>query len=222
MAAFVGADRQRALDLGQHLVGAGGQRLFDQREASRDGWILGLVFGTASSDVTVEDGGLSASSGWIGGGRVMRGRVGYYVGRNLLLTGEYGVWRRADAAADSVAEDAGVGVGVGVTAYAEDPDGGDTVTYSLDNDAGGLFAIDAGTGVVTVAGALDAETSTSHTITVRATSDDGSTATQSFTISVTDDDEFDIGPVTDVDPADNTITEDATDEIGRASTRERV
>ena len=43
------------------------------------------------------------------------------------------------------------------------------VTYSLDDDAGGLFAIDANTGMVTVAGALDAETATSHDITMRAT-----------------------------------------------------
>ena len=73
------------------------------RETSRDGWILGLVFGSASSDVTVQDRGLSASSGWIGGGRVMRGRVGWFARRNLLITGEYGVWRRADASADTLA-----------------------------------------------------------------------------------------------------------------------
>ena len=53
-----------------------------------------------------------------------------------------------DGLADSVAEDAAVGVGVGVTAYADDPDGTDTVTYSLDSDAGGLFTIDANTGEV--------------------------------------------------------------------------
>ena len=41
----------------------------------------------------------------------------------------------------------------------------------LDDDAGGLFTIDANTGEVTVAGNLDYETATSHTITVRATSD---------------------------------------------------
>ena len=51
-----------------------------------------------------------------------------------------------------------------------------TVTYSLSDDAGGLFTIDANTGVVKVAGALDAETATSHNITVVATSEDGSTS----------------------------------------------
>ncbi|MEZ5670017.1 MAG: cadherin repeat domain-containing protein [Alphaproteobacteria bacterium] len=46
------------------------------------------------------------------------------------------------------------------------------------------FAIDAATGVVTVADAslLDYETATSHTVTVQATSTDGSTSTQTFTV----------------------------------------
>ncbi|MGM0489708.1 MAG: cadherin repeat domain-containing protein, partial [Planctomycetota bacterium] len=61
-----------------------------------------------------------------------------------------------------------------------------TITYSLDDDAGGLFAIDGGSGVVTVSGALDYETATSHDVTVRATSADGSFSTKSFTIAVTD------------------------------------
>ena len=59
----------------------------------------------------------------------------------------------SDAAADTVAEDAAVGATVGVTASASDADATDGVSYSLSDDAGGLFAIDADTGVVTVAGA---------------------------------------------------------------------
>ena len=61
-----------------------------------------------------------------------------------------------------------------------------TITYTLDDDAGGRFAIDSITGVVTVNAALDYETATSHNVTVRATSADGSFADQSFTINVTD------------------------------------
>ena len=49
-------------------------------------------------------------------------------------------------------ENAANGTTVGITALATDPDGTNTVTYSLDDDAGGRFAIDATTGVVTVAG----------------------------------------------------------------------
>ncbi len=63
----------------------------------------------------------------------------------------------ADAGTDSVAEDAVAGTAVGVTAIATDPDSSDTVTYILDDDAGGRFAVDLNSGVVTVASALDAE-----------------------------------------------------------------
>ena len=48
--------------------------------------------------------------------------------------------------ADFVLENAAVGTAVGVTAFADDADGSDTVTYSLDDDAGGRFTIDANTG----------------------------------------------------------------------------
>ncbi|UTW57670.1 cadherin domain-containing protein [Kordiimonas sp. SCSIO 12603] len=85
-----------------------------------------------------------------------------------------------------VVEDASVGTVVGLTASATHSDGND-ITYSLSDDAGGLFAINAETGVVTVAGGLDFETATSHTIEVTATANGGATSTQSFTINVTND-----------------------------------
>ncbi len=94
-----------------------------------------------------------------------------------------------DADANSVAEDAAPGTVVGLTAFASDPDGGDTVTYRLSDDAGGRFAIDPATGVVSVAGGLDFETAPAHVIEVTATSSDGSTSVQSFTIGVADADE---------------------------------
>ena len=59
----------------------------------------------------------------------------------------------ANGAANTVAEDAIGGTTVGVTALADDTDATDTVTYSLSDDAGGLFTIDANTGVITVANA---------------------------------------------------------------------
>ncbi|OHB74920.1 MAG: hypothetical protein A2W31_13465, partial [Planctomycetes bacterium RBG_16_64_10] len=67
-----------------------------------------------------------------------------------------------------------------------DADATATVTYSLDDDAGGRFAIDSSTGVVTINPALDYETSTSHSVTIRATSTDGSSTTRMFTIAVAD------------------------------------
>jgi VCBS repeat-containing protein len=91
-----------------------------------------------------------------------------------------------NAAANTVAENAGIGTAVGITAFASDADATtNTVTYSLDDNAGGRFMIDANTGVVTVAGVLDFATASSHNVTVRATSADGSFGTQTFSISVT-------------------------------------
>lgn len=72
--------------------------------------------------------------------------------------------------AESVAENAAIGTVVGFTAFADDPDLGDSVTYSLLDDADGRFAIDAISGVVTVAnGSLDYEAFKSHKIKIVAT-----------------------------------------------------
>ena len=115
----------------------------------------------------------------------------------------------SDAGANTVAEDATVGTTVGVTGLAADADVTDTVTYTLDDDAGGLFAIDANTGVVTVAGGLDYETATSHDITVRATSTDGSFATEIFTINVTDVNESGVTAISDTDAAADFVLENS-------------
>jgi serralysin len=91
----------------------------------------------------------------------------------------------SNSAANSVAENSANGTVVGITAATSDPNGG--VTYSLTNNAGGRFAINATTGVVTVANGvlLDYETATSHTITVQAT-DGQYTVSSNYTINVTD------------------------------------
>ncbi|CAN0399156.1 unnamed protein product, partial [Scytosiphon promiscuus] len=115
-----------------------------------------------------------------------------------------------DAAANSLAENSAIGTPVGITAFATDADGtNNTVTYSLSDDAGGLFTIDPNTGEVTVAGNLDYETATSHNIEVTATSADGSTATQNYTVGVTDEDEFDVSVISDTNAAANNVDEDA-------------
>src|SRR6185295_5826364 len=88
------------------------------------------------------------------------------------------------ATGGSISEGASNGDTVGITANSTDIHGG-TVTYSLFDNAGGRFAINASSGVVSVANAalLDYETNTSHTITVRAS--DGTDFTdQTFTIAV--------------------------------------
>ncbi|WP_235630832.1 cadherin repeat domain-containing protein, partial [Aliivibrio fischeri] len=80
----------------------------------------------------------------------------------------------------------------------------------------GLFDIDATTGVVTLIGNLDHDTADSHSITIIATSTDGSTSQESFDITVTDadgstpgggDTDNDVGPVTDSNTAENTLSE---------------
>ena len=114
----------------------------------------------------------------------------------------------ANGSANSVAEDAAIGTSAGITALASDADATtNTITYSLDDSAGGLFAINAASGVVSVAGALDAETAVSHSIIVRAISADGSASTQSFVIGVTDVNDWAVGPVSDNDPTPEAVNE---------------
>ncbi len=85
----------------------------------------------------------------------------------------------------SVSEHAAVGTAVG-TVTATDAEGS-TVTYAItEGDDDGQFAIDAATGAITVAGALDYETTASYSLTVAASDAAGSTATATVTITVTD------------------------------------
>lgn len=88
-----------------------------------------------------------------------------------------------DAAANSVGTAATVGTPARITARSADADPGATVTYSLTDSAGGRFAIDAATGVVTVA-TVPGATGT-HTIVVRA-SDGLLNASAPFTITAED------------------------------------
>ena len=84
-----------------------------------------------------------------------------------------------------VAEDAPVGTPVG-TAAAVDLDGG-PLTYALTaGNTGGVFALDASSGMLTVAGALDYETTASYALTLTASDAHGGTATATVAISVTD------------------------------------
>ena len=115
----------------------------------------------------------------------------------------------ANGAANTVAENAAVGTTVGLTGLASDADATATISYSLDDNAGGRFAIHATTGVVTVNAALDYETATSHSVTIRATSSDGSSSTQSFSIAVTDVNESGITAISDTDGASDYVLENA-------------
>ncbi|MGH6649474.1 cadherin repeat domain-containing protein, partial [Aquabacterium sp.] len=134
---------------------------------------------------------------------------------NLADVNEFAVSAVSDtnAAANSVAENAANGTVVGITANATDVDGtNNTITYSLSDSASGRFAINAVTGVVTVANGtlLDYESATSHAITVVATSLDGSSSNQVMTINLADADEFDVGAVSDANATANSVAENAT------------
>ncbi len=92
----------------------------------------------------------------------------------------------SDTSANTVLENAVIGVAVGIDAASIDPDVADLVTYSLTDDAGGRFSIDPATGIVTVAAALDYESTTQHSIIIRATDTSGAYRETAFTIDVGD------------------------------------
>jgi hypothetical protein len=123
-----------------------------------------------------------------------------------------------NAATNTIAAFSAIGTVVGITANATDADGSNnTVTYTLTDNAGGRFAINSTTGVVTVADGtlLNFETATSQNITVQASSSDGSISTQTFAIAVTDVDEFDVTPPIDSNVATNTIAGHWFREVGQ-------
>src|SRR5262249_9304842 len=89
-----------------------------------------------------------------------------------------------NAADNHVSAHAANGTSVGITAFATDPDTGDTITYQLASNPNNLFAIDANTGVVTVADGAHLNAGT-YTISVRAVDNHNLAGTaSSFAIAV--------------------------------------
>jgi VCBS repeat-containing protein len=85
----------------------------------------------------------------------------------------------------TIADNAAVAAAVG-RVEAMDPDAGDTLTYAITaGNTGGAFAIDDSSGALTVAAALDHETTASYTLTVQASDGAGETATVDVIIAVT-------------------------------------
>ncbi len=115
-------------------------------------------------------------------------------------------------ATNAVSENAAAGTHVGIRAGAVDGDPGDVINWSLDNDSGGQFTINASTGIVSVAAGasgLDRESGPTRTIVIRATSSDGTFSTRGFTIALNDLDEFDVSAPVDVNAAVNAVDENA-------------
>ncbi|MEZ5650126.1 MAG: DUF4347 domain-containing protein [Burkholderiaceae bacterium] len=90
-----------------------------------------------------------------------------------------------DTQEDIVDENAAAGTPVGITTNAVDPNSGDGVQYFIDTP-NGPFAVDAGSGVVTVAdpAQLDHEVAATANVDIRAQSDDGSSSVASFVVTI--------------------------------------
>ncbi|MGK6319449.1 Calx-beta domain-containing protein [Sphingomonas sp. DT-204] len=84
----------------------------------------------------------------------------------------------------SIAENLPAGTVVGTLSATDTAN--DTLTYALLDNAGGLFAVDAATGVVTITAPLDHEAVASYAIVARVTDSAGASIQQDFTIAVGD------------------------------------
>lgn len=124
-------------------------------------------------------------------------------------------------AGGSVAENSANGTVVAQFA-ATDPDAGATLSYSLVDNAGGRFAINATTGQLTVANGalLDFEAASSHNVTVRVTDQGGLSRDLTTTIAITDVVEGNpLNPIEGTDRSDFLFGSNGGDEInaGRGS-----
>ncbi len=109
-----------------------------------------------------------------------------------------------------IAENLANGSAVGsITPY--DVDSTESFTYQLLDNAGGRFAIDSSTGLITVSDSslLNYEAATSHSITVQVTDASGATFSKAFTVNLTDVNEFSVGSVVDNNAAANFVSENA-------------
>lgn len=84
----------------------------------------------------------------------------------------------------SVAENLPAGSVVGTVSASDTAN--DTLSYALVDDAGGLFVIDAATGVITTTAPLNHEAIAAYTVIAKATDSGGLSTQQSFTLTVTD------------------------------------
>ncbi len=110
-----------------------------------------------------------------------------------------------NTADNAVDENSAVGTAVGITASAAAGQG-DTVTYSLIDDADGRFSIDPETGEIAVAGELDHESASSHTVRVLATASNGTETEEDFTITVNDVNEAPVLSVSGFEQTGNSVT----------------
>ena len=128
--------------------------------------------------------------------------------KTVVVNAPPGAISDTNAAGNSIAENDTNGTLVGITALATDTDTNTPLTYSLSDDAGGRFSINATTGVVSVADGslINYEGAISHTIVIRATDSDGGFSSQSFVIDVRN---LFPGSIQDADATANFVSENA-------------
>jgi Ca2+-binding RTX toxin-like protein len=103
----------------------------------------------------------------------------------VLLASKPGSIGDIDAKSNSISDGATNGTSVGIVAHADDS-ASSAITYSLVDNAGGLFGIDTATGEVYVANGklIDSTSSESLQFTVRATNELGASSEQTFEVAV--------------------------------------
>src|SRR5207253_3003634 len=116
----------------------------------------------------------------------------------------------SDAAGNAVDENVAIGTTVGVTAFAADADATtNSVSYAIRGGSGAaLFAVDAASGVVTTAAALDRESlRASQSIVFTLSPYTTLFRSKSFTIAIDDVNEFAVSTPVDTDAATNAVDE---------------
>ena len=133
----------------------------------------------------------------VGNGPWSATAAGIQVGSTSNVPPEF---TEGDSATRSVSENATSGAAVGDPVAATDADN-DTLNYTLEGDDAGSFAIDAGTGQITVGAGttLDYGARSAYVVSVTATDPSGYSAAIAVTITVTDDDLGVIGSRYDAD-----------------------
>jgi Ca2+-binding RTX toxin-like protein len=173
---------------------------------------LKLVLGAANTVENAIGGSLNDRLRGNALSNIMNGGPGYDLYRGLnsadRVTGA--VLRDSDLGRNILAEDAPAGSPVAIIARLAHKDSPTAaVTYSLPDDSGGRFRIDAATGAISLATSLDREVSSRHSVLVRAKTTNGAIAEARFAIHASDVNEFGVGAIVDRDPAVNQAMENA-------------
>jgi hypothetical protein len=102
-AAAAGATAAGAGTAGASSAGPGAPGMEVRASRVRQGFLLGANLGFAAAEFSMDSAGSTVSTGWSGGGKTGRVRLGYAPTPELIVSLEYGVWRRAPGGSTSAA-----------------------------------------------------------------------------------------------------------------------